>query len=244
MSTESQFFKPETPKQPEEELEPKAEEINFSEEEIEKTRAELAAEKKEQHEEEGFLIKMQEEEQKMVEEVIEEQKAAEKSAGKGILTKLAESPRVKGLLMGLALSGIVLAAERNMAEAQTRGNQGWQNSVRQAEKAPYQYQAREQQKVEAIKHQYQLKERARFEAYQEYLKECEAIQKAYEQRKFDIMIGRVEGATDYSGKQRAYQSLEQWNQDESTNAKQRWAMKAWAAEEEYRMKTQQIQQWR
>jgi len=76
------------------------------------------------------------------------------------------------------------------------------------------------------------------------MKEYEINQRIYEQRKFDIMIGRIEGATDYFGKQKANQALEQWKQDETLKAKQRWATKAWAAEEQYRQEVQKIQQWR
>jgi hypothetical protein len=58
------------------------------------------------------------------------------------------------------------------------------------------------------------------------------------------MIGRVEGATDYFGKQKAYQELEQWRYNEEMRARQDWSLKVWAAEEEYRQKAWQIQQWR
>lgn len=248
MGIESQFFKSEIPKEPEKKEMPKPEEV-FEEEakpeetrekleemvvpeaEIEKAKAQLAAEQKEQQEKEDFFELTQTQEQVMT---------------KGFLSKFTEVPKnVKRGIMILAAAGIFLSVSgKAMAAGEHRIYQGWQNTTRQVERTPYQYEAREKQKMEAIQHQYQLKERARFNAYQDYLRECEAIQRMYEQRKFDIMIGRLEGATDYFGKQRAYETLEQWKQSEALKAKQRWSLKAWAAEEQYRQEVQKIQQWR
>jgi hypothetical protein len=211
---------------------PKFQNPEIPEEEQEKFKMELETGQKEQKEKEEFFEKAQKEEQEM---------------SQGILKKFTEAPaRLKKGIMILAAAGVFLSAGKAFAggEQRQRTYQGWQNNVRQIERMPHQYQEREKQKTEAIQYQYQLKEKARFDAYQDYLKECEAMQRMYEQRKFDIMIGRIEGATDYFGKQKAYEALEQWRQDETLNAKQRWSLKAWAAEEQYRQEVQKIQQWR
>jgi len=199
--------------------------------EVENAKLKLAEEQKERQEKEDFFEKTQVQEQIMT---------------KGFLSKFTEVPKnVKRGIMILAAAGIFLSVSgKAMAAGEHRVYQGWQNTTRQVERMPYQYEAREKQKMEAIQYQYQLKERVRSDAYQEYLKESETIQRIYEQRKFDIMIGRIEGATDYFGKQKANQALEQWKQDETLKAKQRWATKAWAAEEQYRQEVQKIQQWR
>jgi len=235
MEKESRFFKiPEkSEEKPEEMSASKPEEITISEVEIEKAKAELGKERGEQKEKEEFLDKMQRDEQEMT---------------KGILRKVSEaSPRLRKAIMVLATAGILLSAGKAFAggEQWQRTQWGWQNTARQVERMmPQLSQARESQKAEAVRYQYQLKEKVRFDAYQEYKNRFEAIQKAYEQQKFNIMIGRVEGATDYFGKQKAYQELEQWKYNEEMRARQDWSFKVWAAEEEYRQKTQQIQQWR
>lgn len=241
MEREPQFFKiPE--EKPEEKTEEtptiESEEVEEivvpkeGEEEIEKIKTELATKEMAEKEKGEFLDKIQSDEQEMT---------------GGILRKFAEAPaRLKKVIMILAAAGVLLSAGKAFAGGgqYSKTYQGWQNTVRQVERMPHQYGARESQKAEAIRHQYQLKERARFDAYQNYKSQNEAIQKAYEQRKFDIMIGRVEGATDYFGKQKAYQELEQWRYNEEMRARQDWYLKVWAAEEEYRQKVYQIQQWR
>lgn len=244
MEREFQFFKSAEEKpveipegKPEEiaapEPEKKEREFVLAETEAEdKFKAELTAKEKAEKEKGEFLDKIQKDEQEM--------------AG-GILRKFTEAPKnVKRGLMILAVAGVILSASKAFAggEQLQRTHQGWQSTTRQVERLPYQYGARESQKMEAIQHQYQLKERARFEAYRDYQQQAESLQKTYEQRKFDIMIGRVEGATDYSGKQRAYQELEQWRQSELNRLRYEWSLKVWAAEEEYRQKVYQIQQWR
>ena len=238
MEQKSQFLKfSEKPEeklteQPIEQPLKEAEEIVIPEAEKEKALAELEKEQKEQKEKGEFFDKIQKDEQEM--------------AG-GILRKFAEAPtRLKKGIMILAAAGMIFSAGKAFAGGETwsRTHQGWQNNVRQVERMPQQYGARESQKAEAIQHQYQLKERARFDAYQDYQQQTGAIQKSYEQRKFDIMIGRVEGATDYFGKQKAYQELEQWRYNEEMRARQDWSLKVWATEEEYRQKARQIQQWR
>ncbi|PIQ75568.1 MAG: hypothetical protein CO001_00935 [Candidatus Portnoybacteria bacterium CG_4_8_14_3_um_filter_40_10] len=233
MEKEPQFLKNQEilEEKSEENSEAKPEEILVLDAEVENAKLKLAEEQKERQEKEDFFEKTQVQEQIMT---------------KGFLSKFTEVPKnVKRGIMILAAAGIFLSVSgKAMAAGEHRVYQGWQNTTRQVERMPYQYEAREKQKMEAIQYQYQLKERVRSDAYQEYLKESETIQRIYEQRKFDIMIGRIEGATDYFGKQKANQALEQWKQDETLKAKQRWATKAWAAEEQYRQEVQKIQQWR
>jgi len=233
MEKEPQFLKNQEilEEKSEENSEAKPEEILVLDAEVENAKLKLAEEQKERQEKEDFFEKTQVQEQIMT---------------KGFLSKFTEVPKnVKRGIMILAAAGIFLSVSgKAMAAGEHRVYQGWQNTTRQVERMPYQYEAREKQKMEAIQYQYQLKERVCSDAYQEYLKESETIQRIYEQRKFDIMIGRIEGATDYFGKQKANQALEQWKQDETLKAKQRWATKAWAAEEQYRQEVQKIQQWR
>ncbi len=223
MERESQFLKT---------SESGPEEIGVPEADVEKFKAELEAKEKAEKEEGEFLDRMQRDEQEMT---------------AGILRKFTEAPaRLKKGIMILAAAGVILSAGKAFAGGGEwqRTHQSWQNTARQVERMPVQYGVQERQKAEAIQHHYQLKERARFDAYQSYKNQSEAVQKAYEQRKFDIMIGRVEGATDYFGKQKANQELEQWKYNEEMRARYDWSLKVWAAEEEYRQKTYQIQQWR
>ncbi len=237
MEREPQFFKTsEKPVQkvdevPEGQKQTEKEEIFRSEDE-KRLKIDLEAKEKAEKEKGEFFNKMQHQEQEMV---------------GGILRKVTEtSPKLRKTIMILATASVFLSAGKVFAggEHWQRTYEGWQKNIRQVEATTYQQKAIERYKVEAIQHQYQLKERARFDAYQEYKKQIEIIQKTYEQRKFDIMIGRIEGATDYFGKQKAYQELEQWRYNEEMKARQNWYLKVWAAEETYRQEYHKIQQWR
>ncbi|MDP1629619.1 MAG: hypothetical protein Q8L57_03300 [bacterium] len=232
MERESQSFK--IPEEKPEEIsaekssfvetsEDKPEEIAVSEAEKElvpseieeKAKAELAKERQEQKEKEEFLGKMQIQEQEM--------------AG-GILRKFAEAPKsVKKGLMILAVAGVLLSAGKAFAggEQWQRTHQGWQNTIRYGERQPVDYSR-------------QQADRQRFEAYRDYQKQEQAIKEGYEQRKFDIMIGRLPGATDYFSKERAYQELEQWKNAATHQARTEWSYKVWAAEEAHRMQSGQI----
>jgi len=143
MEKEPQFLKNQEilEEKSEENSEAKPEEILVLDAEVENAKLKLAEEQKERQEKEDFFEKTQVQEQIMT---------------KGFLSKFTEVPKnVKRGIMILAAAGIFLSVSgKAMAAGEHRVYQGWQNTTRQVERMPYQYEAREKQKMEAIQYKY------------------------------------------------------------------------------------------
>lgn len=208
----------------------------------------LAAEKKEQNVGGEFLSGIQEDEQKM---------------SGGILKKFSRAPKgLKRGIMCLAVAGVILAASGKSSAFERYGGYGGPKErvsgelkkyggVSGAPREPSRYEVgghgpsdayRDWRKIihrgEKIDYNREIADKMRFEAYKEYNEKCDEVQKEYERKKFDIMIGRAEGATDYFSRKQAYEDLEGWRNDELLKARVDWRLKVWAIEEGKEVRSQ------
>jgi len=181
-------------------------EQNFDEAKINEI---LEAERQEETEKEKLLEEMVVREDTMVQETLADKKEKE---SEGVMRKIAGRAKVfvAATAMVLTLMGAkeVAAQSRHFYPGQQRAGQSaeWQSYIKQLN--------------EWAEGQRRLADR-------EYQDTAAAIQREYEQRKFDIMIGRVPGATDYFGKETEYKKLEQWkagllNQAQDQRGKRFW----------------------
>lgn len=178
----------------------------------------------------------------------------------GIFEKFNKAPKgFKRGIMILATAGIILAASGKKASAFERyGGYGGPKERVSSEFKKYggvSSMPREQSRYEVggntykdwqkiiyrgekIDYNQKIADKLRFEAYKEYNEKCDEIQKEYERKKFDIMIGRAEGAADYFSRKQAYEDLEKWRDEELLKARIEWRLKVWAIEEEKEVRSQ------
>jgi len=180
------------------------------------TRQILELEKQKEIERENLLQETAAQEGKLIDEVLADQKEREPE---GVMRKIAGRAKIfmAATAMVLTLMGAkeVAAQNRYFYPGQQRAGQSaeWQNYIRQLN--------------EWAEGQRRLADR-------EYQDTAAAIQREYEQRKFDIMIGRAPGATEYFGKEEAYRKLEQWKTDLLNQAQDQKGKRFWQIDYEAR----------